>query len=254
MNTALRESAPAGHSHRQRLEAAGKLAALILERHGDTVVAIVALGTTAIGQDGPYSDLDMTVVTRRDIGGHSKCYPCDGLQINLDYQTVEESFEEAREPHMGGCWANCLPLHDPTGLAARLREAFEGVSAGECDRAFAAAMGDGPATYIGKVRNAVVSQDRAALLSALQGFGECVCRALCIINGNHAVTGTARLRDETKTLALLPAGFSEQIDQVTGAVCVTEQGMYEAAEDLWAGMAGIARRKGLRWEQPSLQA
>lgn len=244
---------PAGHSHQQRLDAARQLVALILEEHGDTVAAIVVFGTTAIGLDGPYSDLDMTVVTRRDIGGHSKCYPCNGLQINLDYQTVEESFEEAREPHAGGCWVTCLPLYDPTGIVARFRKAFEGITISECDQAFMAAMRDGLATSIGKIRNAVVSQDRAAFLNALQDFSECVCRALCIINGNHDITGTTRLRDETKTLAWLPVGFSEQIDQVTGATPVTEQEMYEAAEDLWAGMVEIAQRKGLKWERPSLQ-
>jgi kanamycin nucleotidyltransferase len=254
MNIALRDSVPAGHSHQQRLDVAGQLASLILDKHGNTVVAIVVFGTTAIEQDGPYSDLDMTVVTRDDIGGHSKSYPFLGLQINLDYQTIEESFEEAREPHAGGCWVKCLSLYDPHDMVAKFGRAFRNVTRVECGQAFATIMQDNLATDIGKIRNSIIAQDRASLIKSLQHFGEQVCRVLCIINGNQDVTGTARLRDETKALGLLPPGFPDQIDKVTGANPVTEQEMYEAAEDIWAGIIQIARREGLEWEARHLRA
>ncbi|MBV9850293.1 MAG: hypothetical protein JO250_11510 [Armatimonadetes bacterium] len=252
MNVTLRDSVPVGHAHQQRLEVARQLVSLILDRHGGTVAAIVIFGTTAIEQDGPYSDLDMTVVTDIDLGGESKCYPCQGLQINLDYQTVAESLEEAREPHAGGCWLTCLPLYDPRGVVAQFQEAFEGIARDECDRAFVTLLRDDLATGIGKIRNAIVAQDRAALLRSLQHFGEQMCRALCILNGSHAVTGTARLRDETKTLRLLPPQFAERIDMVLGTTPATEQAMYDAAEDLWASMIQIARERGLTWEAPHL--
>ena len=254
MNTILRDSVPPGHSHQQRLDVAGQLASLILDKHGDTVVAIVVFGTTAIEQDGPYSDLDMTVVTYDDIGGHSKSYSFNGLQINLDYQTIEESLEEAREPHAGGCWVRCLSLYDPNNMVAQFREVFEDVTRDECGQAFVGIMQDDLATDIGKIRNAIIAQDRAMLIKTLQHFGEQVCRALCIINGNHDVTGTARLRDETKTLSLLPPKFAEEIDRATGATPATEQEMYGAAEDLWAGMVQIAREEGLEWEFQHLLA
>jgi predicted nucleotidyltransferase len=119
MQVNLRDSVPVGHSHEQRMELARQLASLILEEHDAAVAAIVIFGTTAIGLDGPYSDLDVTVVTQSDLGHHSQCYLYDRLQINLDYQNIEESLAEASEPHMRGCWITYLPLYDPeNGLLA----------------------------------------------------------------------------------------------------------------------------------------
>jgi len=80
------------------------------------------------------------------------CYPFNGLQINLDYQTIEESLEEACEPHAGGCWMSCLSLYDPDNRVARFREAFGNVTCDECDQAFVAVMQDELSTYIGKIR------------------------------------------------------------------------------------------------------
>jgi len=177
----LRKDLGPGHSHQQRLAIARRLAERVLARHGGAVVAIVVFGSTAVGADGPYSDLDVTVVTHEDLGTHSKCYPCEGLQINLDYQTAEESFDEAREPHEGGCWLTCVPLYDPGGLTRELASACRAVGQHACREAFLRIVRDDLSTAVGKARNAVASKDRPSLIGALCAFSRAACRALCIL-------------------------------------------------------------------------
>jgi hypothetical protein len=252
MNVIVRKGLSAGHSHQHRLAVARQLAGRVLARHGEAVVAIVLCGSTAVGADGPYSDLDVTVVTREDIGGQSKCYPFEGLQINLDYQTVEESFEEAREPHGGGCWLACTPLYDPAGRTRELASAYRAIGPEACREAFLRVVRGELSTSIGKVRNAALAGDRASFLAAVCAFGEAACRGLCMLNGNRPVTGNASLIDEAKALPLLPARFGELIDVISGAVPSCEQVMYDSVEEVWAGLLDVVKGLGLRWQESDL--
>jgi hypothetical protein len=252
MHLAARKDLDAGHSHQERLAVARQLAGRILARHGEAVVAIVIVGSTAVGADGPYSDLDVTAVTREDLGDQSKSYPCEGLQINLDYQTVDESFEEAREPHGGGCWLACIPLYDPTGLARELASAYRAINPGACWAAFLQVVRDDLATAIGKARNAVLAGDRASFVAALCSFSQAACRGLCMLNANRAITANARLIAEVKSLLLLPPRFGELIDFISGAVPACDQVMYDSAEELWSGLLGIVQELGLGWEECDL--
>jgi hypothetical protein len=252
MDVALRKGLDAGHSHQRRLAIAHQLTEQILARHGDRVAAIVLFGFTAVGGDGPYSDLDMAVVTHEDLGAHSKCYPCRGLQINLDYQTVEESFEEAREPHTGGCWPTCIPLYDPAGLTRQFAAAYQALGPRECQEAFLRVIRDDLSVVIGKIRNSVVAADRASFLHALCAFSQAACRGLCMVNGNRAVAANARLIAEARSLPVLPPRFAELIDVISGVVAVSDQTLYDSVEELWAGVLGIVAQRGLRWVEPEL--
>jgi hypothetical protein len=59
-------------------------------RHGAAILGVGIDGTTAIGLDGPYSDLDMTVITRINIGQESAVTTGDGFLVNLDYMPQQK--------------------------------------------------------------------------------------------------------------------------------------------------------------------
>ena len=97
-----------------------------LNRRGTAIRAVGIYGTTAIGLDGPYSDLDMTFITRSDISEESQVTTQDGLLLNLDYQTWEHSVAEAKDPELAGTWADFLVLYDPEGTFPALRRSPTG--------------------------------------------------------------------------------------------------------------------------------
>ena len=66
----------------------------------------------------------MTIVTRVDLDRETRCYVYDGLTIELDYQTIDDSIGEVEIPGEGGCWESLLALHDPEGVVADLREKY----------------------------------------------------------------------------------------------------------------------------------
>ncbi len=237
LNVRLNDAAGPGVSHEQRLAAAHQITADALARHGPAILAVGIYGTTAIGLDGPHSDLDMTFITRIDISHESVVNTQDGLLVNLDYQTWDESVAEARNPELAGTWADFLVLYDPEGLFPALRAIAGALSDEEYAKAFARKVADDAATAMRKIRNAVVAADRAHFISACQSYSEAICRAICLRNRRY-VTGHARLRETTKQLPVVPDGFVTLIDTISGASAATDQDAYDAAEALWAQIQG----------------
>jgi kanamycin nucleotidyltransferase len=221
-----------GRSHWDRVAAAQRIMADALIQHGTAILAVGIYGTTAIGLDGPYSDLDVTFITRIDIGHESAATTQDGLILNRDYQTWDESFAEAKDPELAGTWADFLVLHDPDGLFPALRAIADALTYEDYARAFARKVADNVATTLGKIQNAVVAADRAFFLWSCQAYSAAVCRAICLRNRQY-VTGLARLREMAKRMPVVPDGFATLIDTVSGAHAATDQEAYDAAEVLW---------------------
>lgn len=247
MDIRLRENLPAGVSHEQRLAVAQELATRVVTRHSSAVAAIAIRGSTAVGADGPYSNLDVIVVTYPDMSQESKCYSHAGMAIRLDYRTVEEAMGEARDPSAGGAWMTAQVLYDPQGVVEDLRRTWRGLSRNDCRRRFVRYMCEHLVTSIGKMRNAAIAGDRARFVHAACEFAHDVCRALCALNDKTHVADGRQLFRETMKLKVLPADFERLIGIVSGAWPAGDQEVYDAAEDLWAGMQRLAEQQGLVW-------
>ncbi len=72
-----------------------------------------------------------------------------------------------------------------------------------------------------------------------------------MLNDKTYVTGSARLFRETMKLKILPPNFIPLIEIVSGARPASDQEIYDAAEDLWAGMR-LADQQGLQWVSSEL--
>jgi len=241
----LADSLPKGFDHDQRLRIARELCDLCLQQHGEKIAAIGIYGSTAIGLDDPYSDLDMTVVCRADLAAESKCYSHLGLPINLDYQSIDDCLEEANDPVEGGCWIDFLVLHDPENIVETFRETFRHLGPPDYLKHLERKVQDDLTTLIGKIRNAVLSGDRAAFIRSTQDFGEEICRALLLINETHS-TGCARLLSHTKNLPIKPERFDENIDILLGARLADNQRIYTSAEALWDQVREMASKRGVQ--------
>jgi kanamycin nucleotidyltransferase len=209
-----------------------------LVKHGAKILGVGLYGTTAIGMDGPYSDLDMTFITQVDLGHESTVTTRERLLLNLDYQTWDESVAEAKDPELAGTWADFLVLYDPPGLFPALRGMADELTDEDYARAFRRKVSDEVATNLGRIRNAVVHADRASFLWACQAYSEAACRAICLRNRRY-VTGRARLREMTKRFPVVPTHYSSLIDTISGAHPATDQEVYDATEALWIGIAEL---------------
>jgi hypothetical protein len=239
----LSAEAGPGRSRGERITAAYQVMAEAMAKHAAAILGVGIYGTTAVGLDGPYSDLDMTFITRMDISHESAVTMRDGLLLNLDYQTWDESVSEAKDPELAGTWADFLVLYDPDNLFPALRVIADAMTDEEYARAFTRTVTDDVATNLGKIRNAVVATDRAYFLWGCQAYSDAVCRAISLLNGRY-VTGRVRLRDVAKQMPVVPDGFASLIDMVAGVNPATDQEAYDAAEILWARIGDLSRRTG----------
>lgn len=252
MDVTLGAGIDPGTTHQERLDVTRRIAASCLEKHGDAVAAICIYGTTAVDMDLPYSDLDMTILTRVDLDAETRGYTYGGLTINLDYQTLEDTIrEEIDVPGEGGCWTTARVLYDPDGVVEELKARYARLEDEDYLRRFASRMADPLPTAIGKVRNGVIAGDRPHFLGALHDFGTDVCKALCLLNREY-VTGQRAMLGACRGFGDLPEAFPRHIDAVLGQVPASDQDRYEAAEALWQGMQDLAAAHGVKWRASSL--
>jgi kanamycin nucleotidyltransferase len=253
MGVVLKPGIASGRTHDQRLSIARQIADMCIAKHGDRIAAICVYGSTAVDLDLPYSDLDMTVLTRVDLDRETRCYTHDGLTINLDYQTIEDTIrEEVDVPGEAGCWTSVLVLHDPERVVDDLRARYGRLSEDDYRRRFATLMADHLPTAIGKVRNGVIAKARSHFLWALHDFGDVTCKALRLLNRRY-VTAQRAMVPACQRFEDLPQGFAELMDLVLGETEASDQVRYEAVETLWEGMQDLAAERGVEWEARDLK-
>lgn len=76
-------------THEERMELAGRLCALIIERYEDTVLAVFVTSSTARGLDLGFSDLELTAVHGDGTAPVSRSYYYRGILIEVEH--LEES-------------------------------------------------------------------------------------------------------------------------------------------------------------------
>ncbi len=94
-----------------------------IDKHGNAIRAIGIYGTTAIRLDGPYSDLDMTFITRIDLGHESIVTTALGQIRNAVVAADRASFLWACQAYSEAvCRAICLLNRRYVTGRARLRD------------------------------------------------------------------------------------------------------------------------------------
>src|SRR5690606_32821659 len=99
----------------------------LLTTHGDEILAIGVYGSVALGTEGPYSDIEMHVITKDGIKIETLEFVYDKFKIELTTNEKTDFFREAEE--MDDSWAikagafiNILPVHDPGNIFEQVKD------------------------------------------------------------------------------------------------------------------------------------
>ena len=89
--------------------------------------AVVVTGSHARGDAGPHSDLDVMAIGR---GPRTTLFRQGEFLVSLSWRSERKERAALRDPARAGAaipaWRNAVILHDPDGVAARLRQAAAG--------------------------------------------------------------------------------------------------------------------------------
>ncbi len=82
-------------THEERVALAKDLAARIVERYGEAVLAVFVTSSTAKGLDRTHSDLELTAVLRDGTEIEEKSYIHRGIMIEISYDQESKLLREA---------------------------------------------------------------------------------------------------------------------------------------------------------------
>ena len=116
---------PQPRTHSERMVLAERISSRLFELHGQAVLAIGVYGSTARGQDGPYSDLEMMAIVRDDEADTHE-WTAGPWKAEVNVRRLADALESAAAldddwPLAQGEFAHVLALHDPGGFFPTLR-------------------------------------------------------------------------------------------------------------------------------------
>lgn len=225
----------------RHLELAQRVAKELVAKHGRDVLAVGVMGSVALGEEGPFSDVDVIVLAKR-AGSFEKSVR-DGILISGLWQTLKEAETDVTEPSeapietLSGWWSLRV-LYDPTGVLERLAARARGASA-EFFRDSARMALLGAREDFGKVRNAVRSgKDDDVAEMSIWFSGAAAVALSCILH--HVPHSGRTLFAEVRDLPLpgkdiVRLRYERLNAEETGAL----------AEDIWERLLGVAGEKGV---------
>lgn len=95
------------------------------EQYGDEILGVGVMGSVGLGEEGPYSDVDMLVLASHR--GALDDSMREGIPVSYLWRTPSEAEEDISTPNdwlvgtLSGWWSLKI-LYDPTGALKRLAE------------------------------------------------------------------------------------------------------------------------------------
>jgi kanamycin nucleotidyltransferase len=130
----------------------------LLVHYKESILAVGVYGSIGQGTDGPFSDIEMHVITdnHTELKGHEFVY--DRFKIEISTRTKDEIFKKAMKvddmwPIKTGSLIHVLPLYDPYKIFEDIKSLPQKVSDNEFKEVIKEFMIWEPYETMGKIRN-----------------------------------------------------------------------------------------------------
>lgn len=240
-------------THEERMELAGRLRDLILERYGETVLAVFVTSSTARGLDLEFSDLEITAVRRDGSAPESRSYDHRGILIEIEH--IEESKILAqrmrpRWPLTSGGYRGRSALYERDRWLERLDAALDARDATDPAPAQRSALLE-VLEYRDKLRNAHLGGDEISLRAFGVFLADYAANFVLFINRRAMVT-TRMYFHQAVECPQQPPRFREHLELLLALRPADPDALAVAAEDLTRGLLDMAAAHGLTVESADL--
>lgn len=221
----------------------------------DDVVAIGVYGSLARGDDGPFSDVELLLVLRREPRkGESRMWLENGVLAEVDAWQRDALLRSARS--VTDRWPLChgvsLPLFDPTGFFAELDSAKNAPgNDGEFKQAVEECLLGELCETAGKARNAAATKRRTGVIPEL---AVCMVYWTSMVLGlHHRKTFATLATVVTEALALpqRPDGFDMLAQKTLSGTLDDLDDVAASIERLWCGALRWATEHGYHLQDKS---
>ncbi|WP_372868957.1 kanamycin nucleotidyltransferase C-terminal domain-containing protein [Planomicrobium okeanokoites] len=231
---------PAPTTGKEKFEMINILKDRLLALHDDAILAIGVYGSIALETDGPYSDIEMHVITKDGSKIKTLEFVYDKFKIELTTNERSAFLEEAQEVDdswaiKAGAFINILPVHDPTLLFEQIKNLPLEISDDARRHIMKEFMVWEVYETVGKIRN---NYSRSNLNYIPTGARDLLWQAAKLIGlANKAYYSTrARTLEESLQMESIPSGYRELLDFIQRGELQDAAKLYYLCEELWTGL------------------
>ncbi|MDJ0333548.1 kanamycin nucleotidyltransferase C-terminal domain-containing protein [Planococcus sp. S3-L1] len=231
---------PVSTTRKEKLEMIHIIKERLLSAHGDAILAIGAYGSIALETDGPFSDIELHVITEGASQLESLEFIYDKFKIELSAKDRRTFIKQAKEVDDSwaiktGVFIHILPIYDPTHLFEEVKVLpFEALDAIRRD-VMKEFMVWEPYETIAKIRNNYSSGNLNYLDLGARDLLWQTAKLIGLANKTYYTT-RARTFEESLEMESIPSGYKELLRFIMEGQLHGKEKIYPLCEELWTGL------------------
>jgi len=231
----------------ERRANAKKIAEKLIQLHGENILAIGLYGSVARGDCGPYSDVEIFVLTEKPIHIKENALVVNGVIYFIYCDMLEHVLEELKQAddHLAvqPKYLTALWLYDPHNVRERILKAIKEIPDEQYHEAAQYAL-HGLYEYYCKLQNACARKDLINAIYALDTMLSIAAMLVAIINRKQYLTENSFYTQHVE-FAKLPQGYSKYVEKVRLNKVRELDEVCETGRGLWASLLKIAQENGI---------
>lgn len=240
---------PIATTRTQKLEMIELLKERLLQSYGNQILAIGAYGSIALESEGPFSDIELHVITKDTqlIESFEFVYG----KFKIEIASIEKSLFFAKAKKLDDSWAikagayiNILPIYDPDDVFGQVQHFPMEISDTAIKELMKEFMVWEPYETIAKIRTNYHNGNLAYLTLGAHDLLWQTAKLIGLANKCYYST-RARMFEESLEMQSLPSGYKELLNLFVDGKLEDKEQVYHLCENLWTGLNQWYEKMGL---------
>lgn len=231
---------PAPTTREEKLEMTNTLKERLLAARGDDILALGVYGSIALGTEGPYSDIEMHVITKDGIKMETLEFVYDKFKIELTTNNRTAFLKEAEEVDdswaiKAGAFINIITVHDPEDFFEQIKNLPFKASDEARREVMKQFMVWEPYETMAKIRTNYSTGNLTYLPLGARDLLWQTAKLIGLANKSYYST-RARTLEESLKMKSIPDGYRELADFIQEEALQDKEKVLHLCEELWTGL------------------
>lgn len=231
---------PIPTTREEKLEIANEIKNRLLARFKKSILAIGIYGSIGQGTEGPYSDIEIHVITDNQTVMENHEFIYDKFKIEISAKTKDEIYKKARTvdnmwPIQAGVFIHTLPLYDPSQLFEQIKLLPLEITEKEVKDIMREFMVWEPYETMAKIRNNWQNGNHTYLSIGARDLAWQTAKLIGLANKKYYST-RARIFEESLRMEIRPEGYEELVSCVMEGNPTDREEIYTLCEDVWTSL------------------
>ncbi|WP_211748186.1 kanamycin nucleotidyltransferase C-terminal domain-containing protein [Paenibacillus sp. Marseille-Q4541] len=248
---------PAETSRKEKLDFINEIKNKLLDKYDEDIEAIGIYGSVAQEKEGPYSDIELHVISRDGSSMPSRELICHPFKLEISTKQKSEWLDQASTVDDGwaikmGSFIHITSLYDPNGIFNKAKEVSLSVPEEAFREVIAEFMVWEPYETMGKIRNARISNNLSYLPRAVFDFTWQIAKLIGLLNKQYYTSRSVTL-EESIEKPIKPEGYAELAKKVISGELSDKEELYLLCENLWFGLNNLLEELGIEYRSDILE-